>query len=172
MWPWPTRATGASSRPPGDSSGLDSLVSNAGTEHFGGLAELTAEDFDRVFHTNVRGRLPTSSISARRAFERQAQYPASKAAVEAVVLNLAVELGRRGITIKVVLSWCGAVVDRLALRLVPDEPWVSVQPLIPKFAPRPRGGGTAPVDDRAVFTVIVFVLISGCRWRDPPPSRA
>nr|WP_281256041.1 SDR family oxidoreductase [Amycolatopsis australiensis] len=83
------------------------------------MAELTSEDFDRVFHTNVRGQLPaaqsavrhmgaggravlTSSISARRVFERHTRYSASKAAVEAVVLNLAAELGRRGITIKAI----------------------------------------------------------------------
>jgi transposase len=45
-----------------------------------------------------------------------------------------------------------------------------VQPLIPSFRRRPQGGGTAPLDDRAVFTAIVYVLTSGCSWRDLPPS--
>lgn len=27
-----------------------------------------------------------------------------------------------------------------------------------------------PVDDRAVFTAVVFVLTSGCAWRDLPPG--
>jgi hypothetical protein len=31
--------------------------------------------------------------------------------------------------------------DQLSLRLVPDELWVLVEPLIPKFRPRPQGGG-------------------------------
>ena len=62
------------------------------------------------------------------------------------------------------------MVDRLSLRLVPDELWELVEPLIPGFAPRPQGGGTAPVDDRAVFTAIVYVLTSGCAWRHLPPS--
>jgi transposase len=62
------------------------------------------------------------------------------------------------------------VVDDLSRRLVPDELWVLAQPLIPGFAPRPQGGGTAPVDDRAVFTAIVFVLTSGCAWRYLPSS--
>jgi transposase len=44
------------------------------------------------------------------------------------------------------------------------------QPLIPGFDPRPQGGGTTPVDDRAAFTAIVFVLTSGCAWRYLPPS--
>lgn len=61
------------------------------------------------------------------------------------------------------------MVDRLSLRLVPDELWVLAQPLIPQFVPRPQGGGTAPVDDRAVFTAIVYVLTSGCAWRELPP---
>lgn len=62
------------------------------------------------------------------------------------------------------------MMDRLSQRLVPDELWALVQPLIPQFTPRPQGGGTAPVEDRAVFTAIVYVLTSGCSWRDLPPS--
>lgn len=60
--------------------------------------------------------------------------------------------------------------DRLAQRLVPDELWEVVAPLIPAWSSRQQGGGTAPVDDRAVFTAIVFVLASGCAWRHLPPS--
>jgi len=33
----------------------------------------------------------------------------------------------------------------------------------------PAKRGSAPVDDRAVFTAIVFVLTSGCAWRHLPP---
>ena len=44
------------------------------------------------------------------------------------------------------------------------------EPLIPRFTARPQGGGSAPVDDRAVFTAIVFVSTSGCAWRHLPPS--
>ncbi|MFI0411602.1 transposase [Actinomadura sp. 3N508] len=55
-----------------------------------------------------------------------------------------------------------------ALRLVPDELWAIVEPLIPEFTPRRQGGGTAPVEDRAVFTAIVYVLTSGCAWRHQP----
>jgi hypothetical protein len=36
------------------------------------------------------------------------------------------------------------------------ELWELVQPLIPEFRRRPQGGGTAPVNDRAVFTAVVF----------------
>nr|WP_239405755.1 transposase [Frankia sp. Cj3] len=60
--------------------------------------------------------------------------------------------------------------DRLALRLVSDELWEIVKPLLPSFAVRPRDGGTAPADERAVFTAVVYVLTSGCAWRHLPPS--
>jgi transposase len=63
-----------------------------------------------------------------------------------------------------------SVVGVLSRRLVPDELWALAEPLIPGFDARPQGGGTAPVDDRAVFTAIVFVLTSGCSWRLLPPS--
>ncbi|MCX4844615.1 xanthine dehydrogenase family protein molybdopterin-binding subunit [Streptomyces sp. NBC_00893] len=38
-------------------------------------------------------------------------------------------------------------------------------PLLPRFTSRPQGGGTAPVDERAVFTAVVYVLMS-----EAPPS--
>jgi transposase len=52
--------------------------------------------------------------------------------------------------------------------LVSDELWAIVEPLIPGFTPRRQGGGTAPVDDRAVFTAIVYVVTSGSAWRQLP----
>ncbi|WP_438944230.1 transposase [Nocardia nova] len=33
-----------------------------------------------------------------------------------------------------------------------------------------QGGGTAPTNERAVFTAVVFVPASGCAWRMLPPS--
>lgn len=58
----------------------------------------------------------------------------------------------------------------MSLRLVPDELWALVEPVMPTFKPRPQGGGTAPLPARAVFTAVVYVLTSGCAWRDLPPS--
>jgi NAD(P)-dependent dehydrogenase (short-subunit alcohol dehydrogenase family) len=99
--------------------GLDILISNAGVEHFGALETVTAEDFDQVFNTNVRGQflatqqsvrhmtdgariVLTSSASAQRSLLHHALYAASKAAVESMVRNLAPELGRRGIAINAI----------------------------------------------------------------------
>ncbi|MFE3250715.1 transposase [Streptomyces sp. NPDC059209] len=60
----------------------------------------------------------------------------------------------------------------LAKRLLPDELWELVVPLLPAFAARPQGGGTAPRDERTVFTavVVVYALTSGCAWRNLPPA--
>ncbi|WP_095533970.1 IS5 family transposase [Streptomyces prasinopilosus] len=58
----------------------------------------------------------------------------------------------------------------LSKRLVPDELRELVALLLPSFAARPQGGGTAPCDERAVFTAVVYVLTSGCAWRHLPPT--
>ena len=58
--------------------------------------------------------------------------------------------------------------ERLAQELVPDGLWEIVEPLIPPQVERPQGGGTRHVDDRAVFTAIVYVLTTGCAWRHLP----
>ncbi|EIV92290.1 transposase [Frankia sp. QA3] len=56
----------------------------------------------------------------------------------------------------------------LAVRLVPDDLWELVEPLLPRFETRQQGGGTAPLEDRAVFTAVVYVLTAGCAWRHLP----
>ncbi|MDX2962384.1 transposase [Streptomyces acidiscabies] len=48
--------------------------------------------------------------------------------------------------------------------------WELVAPLLPSFNSRPQGGGTVPLDERAVFTAVVYVLTSGCAWRYPPET--
>ena len=40
--------------------------------------------------------------------------------------------------------------------LVPGRLWEIVKPLIPPQRERPQGGGTRHVDERAVFTAIVY----------------
>jgi 3-oxoacyl-[acyl-carrier protein] reductase len=95
------------------------LASNAGVEYFGALESITAADFQRVFGINVAGQLfatqaavsamnsggrvlLTSSVSARVAVYHHSLYAASKAAVSAMVLNLAPELAERGIAINAI----------------------------------------------------------------------
>ncbi|MFB4193334.1 transposase [Streptomyces carpaticus] len=45
-----------------------------------------------------------------------------------------------------------------------------VEPELPSFLSRPQGGGTPPIDQRAVLTAAVYVLTSGCSWRYLPPT--
>jgi transposase len=52
-------------------------------------------------------------------------------------------------------------------QLVPDEIWETVQPLLPKEPPKPKGGRPR-IDDRAALTGIVFVLKSGIPWEMLP----
>jgi 3-oxoacyl-[acyl-carrier protein] reductase len=127
--------------------GLDILASNAGVEHFGALESITPADFDRVFHVNVAGQLfvtqaaaaamtgggriiLTSSISARIGVYHHTLYAASKAAVSAMVLNLAPELAERGIAINAIApggtatdmaAEVGALYTPPALRGVPGD---------------------------------------------------
>ncbi|BDT92381.1 hypothetical protein IFM12275_23570 [Nocardia sputorum] len=57
----------------------------------------------------------------------------------------------------------------LSKRLVPEKLWALVEPLLPEFTAS-QGVVARPVDERGVFTAVVFVLTSGCAWRMPPPS--
>jgi NAD(P)-dependent dehydrogenase (short-subunit alcohol dehydrogenase family) len=109
--------------------GLDLLVSNAGVEHFGALETITQADFDRLFQTNVAGQLfitqaaaaamadggrivLSSSVSARLSVHQHALYAASKAAIPAMVRNLAPELAERNIAINAIAP--GATATRMA----------------------------------------------------------
>ncbi|WP_254206799.1 SDR family NAD(P)-dependent oxidoreductase [Nocardia alni] len=108
--------------------GLDLLVSNAGVEHFGALESITQADFDRLFQTNVAGQLfvtqaavaamtgggrivLSSSVSVRLAVYHHALYAASKAAISAMVRNLAPELAARNIAINAIAP--GATATRM-----------------------------------------------------------
>jgi transposase len=57
------------------------------------------------------------------------------------------------------------VAERLGRELAPDGLCEIVEPLLPPQRERPQGGGTRYVDDRAVFTAVVYVLTTGCAWR-------
>lgn len=115
----PAQCSGLVDEAVGHLGGLDVLVCCAGVEHFGSLASITPEDFQRVFTTNVGGQLFTtqaaaavmgegasivlmSSDSARHRVFEHTLYPASKAAVSVMVANLVLELAPRGIRINAV----------------------------------------------------------------------
>ena len=51
-------------------------------------------------------------------------------------------------------------------RLINDEQWKKLEPLLPK--PKPGRVGRPPKDNREVFEGILWVLKTGARWRDLP----
>lgn len=52
-------------------------------------------------------------------------------------------------------------------RLVTDELWEAIEPLLPKELPKPNGGRPR-IPDRAALTGIIFVLKSGIPWEMLP----
>ncbi|MEV7076215.1 transposase [Streptomyces sp. NPDC093990] len=52
--------------------------------------------------------------------------------------------------------------------MIDDRLWELVEPLIPERPPPKGPGGRPRIDDRAALEGIVFVLSTGCRWRDLP----
>ena len=55
----------------------------------------------------------------------------------------------------------------MAMKLVTDELWEVIQPLLPDEPPKPNGGRPR-IDDRAALTGILFVLKSGIPWEMLP----
>ena len=51
--------------------------------------------------------------------------------------------------------------------MVTDEQWAKIEPLLPKLAPKPKGG-RPPADKRRVFEGILWVLKTGALWKDLP----
>ncbi|MET0812515.1 MAG: SDR family oxidoreductase [Microbacterium sp.] len=101
------------------STHLDVLVNNAGIGHFGAVEDVTIEEFDALFDTNVRGAffltqamldimsrgghiINVSSSLSRHVSPATSAYAASKAALETLGRSLALELGPRGIRVNTV----------------------------------------------------------------------
>jgi transposase len=52
-------------------------------------------------------------------------------------------------------------------RMLTDEQWTKIEPLIPKRPKNPKGG-RPPVDERLAFEGILWILKTGARWQDMP----
>ena len=52
-------------------------------------------------------------------------------------------------------------------KLVSDELWSLIEPLLPEHKPTPTGGRPR-ISDRAALTGIIFVLKTGIPWEDLP----
>jgi 3-oxoacyl-[acyl-carrier protein] reductase len=99
---------------------VDIVVNNAGVWQMAALAEFTPGHFHQIFDTNVLGPLVVSSealkhfpksggriinissVASRGGVPSGSVYGASKAAVDALTMNWAVELGPRRITVNTV----------------------------------------------------------------------
>lgn len=58
-------------------------------------------------------------------------------------------------------------VTDMSKKLVSDELWSLVEPLLPEHKPTPKGGRPR-ISDRAALTGIIFVLKTGIPWEDLP----
>jgi 3-oxoacyl-[acyl-carrier protein] reductase len=98
---------------------LDILVANAGVSAATAIGDMKVADFDRLYAINVRAPyflaqqlLPlipsggciifTSSLVARSAVPNLSAYAATKGAISTLVMQLAAELGARGIRVNAV----------------------------------------------------------------------
>lgn len=108
---------------------IDILVNNAGITLYAGMADTTVEDFERLVSVNMRslffatqgvlplipegGRIVNIGTAVTRiAFPGITAYSASKGFVDALTLQLAAELGPKGITVNVVAP--GAIDTRMS----------------------------------------------------------
>jgi transposase len=56
----------------------------------------------------------------------------------------------------------------MSRRKISNELWAASEPLIPVFAPSPKGGRRRTVDDRAALNGILYVLQPGIPWEYLP----
>ena len=127
---------------------LDVLCAHAGVTLVAPFLETTPETFDRLVATNLRGTfftaqaaarrmveqgaggriVLTASVNARRAIETLSAYAATKAGIEALARNLAVELSPLGITVNAVAP--GSTVNERNLAGDPHygERWAAITP--------------------------------------------
>ena len=52
-------------------------------------------------------------------------------------------------------------------KLLTDEQWAKIEPLLPKFK-RSRKGGRKPAENRPILEGILWMLRTGARWQDLP----
>jgi enoyl-[acyl-carrier protein] reductase III len=146
---------------------LRHLVSNAANGTFAGVGDLSVEDWDYTMAAHARALLvlaqrasasmrengggaivAISSLGARRVYDAYAAFGTAKAAIEALVRYLAVELGPDGIRTNCV---AGGVVLTDLFRAIPD--WRSIAEASAQRSPL-----RTVVDPEDVAAAVTFLL--------------
>ncbi|MFE0593178.1 SDR family oxidoreductase [Micromonospora echinospora] len=150
--------------------GIDVVVNSAGIVVHAPIAELDLADLDRVHRTNIRGTFLVDQQAARRvrpggaivnissttprlSLPGYAAYAASKAAVDAITLILARELGERDVTVNAVAP--GATATALFLK-GKDEQTIA---RMAAMSPMNRLGDPADTAD-----LVAFLASPAARW--------
>jgi 3-oxoacyl-[acyl-carrier protein] reductase len=148
---------------------LDILVNNAGTGVLATIADVTEEEYDKVFNLNVRGVLFALQEASRRmndggrivnissttTIHPQAGisvYAASKAAIKLFTTVMASEVGDRGITVNTVMP--GPTIPGMFGNMPPE-----VQQQAAASSPFNRVGTPQDIAD-----VVAFLVSEEARW--------
>lgn len=143
---------------------LDAAFNNAGVTSYGSIEQLTGDDFDRVFATNVKGVwllvkheilamralgrggaiVNTSSIAATGGTAGLSIYGASKGALDAMTRAVAVEVGPEGIRIN-------NVSPGLTVTPMTEGMPAEMMDAVAAYTPLKRIGQPADVADVAVW---------------------
>lgn len=149
---------------------LDILVNNAGINLYKVIAEVTEEEFDKIFAVNVKGTFFACQQATQRLAEggriinfssttttlmlpTYGAYVATKGAVEQITRVLAKELGSRGITANVISP--GPTDTELFTADKSEEQ-------INRFAQMAALGRLGQVDD--IADVVAFLASEEARW--------
>ncbi|WP_413624533.1 SDR family oxidoreductase [Luteibacter sp. Lutesp34] len=158
--------------------GMDVLVNNAGVMQLASIAELTEEDYDRLFDINVKGSFNAMREAARRLRKGgrivnfsssvvgllqpgYGAYAATKAAIEAATMVLARELRGREITVNAIAP--GPTATDLFLNGKSDE----LIDRLAKLSPLERLG--TPED---IAAAVAFLVGSDGAWVNGQVLRA
>lgn len=144
--------------------GLDVLVNNAGITHAANLADLTEEDFDRVFATNLKSALwgtqaaarlmgpgsaviNMSSVNAVLAIPNQIPYVVSKGAMKQLTNVTALALADRGIRVNAIGP--GSIMTDMLRGIIAED--AAAGDNILSRTPLGRAGEPAEIASVAVF---------------------